>query len=538
MPTLRHRVLNASGQPVAGYTATARPYSGNKYRSQQAGDPVFTATTAADGWLNFTIPADVLGRKRSFWQIEGPSGLNLVAGISRDAGTVSTGAGTTLGTLDPERDLVPDAGADYRSQPLTVGSPAYARTVAGTPPPPPPQFTAIDTFQAGHTWAFANNDAASSLARTTDPVIGAQYVRMVSQGLGAATPVRLTRTGLNLNMTGRKFALLMRITGTQNLDNVFLYAGSAGFAAYNLFQLDRYTDDRTKSWWREGEWAWMVFGHETLNVVTGAPPRGAYTDLRIAIVDKGAGGKVTADVAAIASVPEPGAATLGANGIVSFTCDDNWRSQFTTARPILDKYLFPATAYIIADAVGTNAIGGEGAMTLAELQQLQSANRWEIAAHASTLARHDTVGGFTALTAEQLDAEHLAMKSWLKDNGFFGYEHLAYPQGCYNPTVIDRTRAWYVSARGTQGYANESWPPNDVHRIRGMGLDVGITLAAAKTRVDKAVAGKGWLPIFFHKIGATADSLTWTTSDFTNLVDYVAASGAAVRTVGQVLSSR
>jgi hypothetical protein len=27
MPTLRHRVLNASKQPVAGYTATAKPWS-------------------------------------------------------------------------------------------------------------------------------------------------------------------------------------------------------------------------------------------------------------------------------------------------------------------------------------------------------------------------------------------------------------------------------------------------------------------------------------------------------------------------------
>lgn len=436
--------------------------------------------------------------------------------------------GTDVG--DPQRT---ELDATYLAQ----NSYTYARTVAAGPPPPPPQLTVIDTFQAGHTWTFANADAASSLAITADPVIGSQYVRMVSQGLGGATPVRLTKTGMALNMTGRKFAVLMRITNTQNLDNVFLYAGSSGFAAYNLFQADRYEDARVKSWFREGEWAWMVVGHEMINQTVGTPPRGAYVDLRIAIVDKGAGGKVTADVAAIASVPEP--TGFGSTGIISFAVDDNWRSQFTTVRPILDKYLYPATAYTIADAVGTNALGREGSMSLAELQQLQRANRWEIAAHAATLANHNLTGGFTDLTAAQLDAENAAMKNWLKANGFRGYEHLAYPQGAYNPTVVDRMRAWYTSARALNGYANDTFPPNDVHRIRTLALSNGITLAAVKARVDKAVAGKGWLVILAHRIEAgVSDSLTWTEADYLSLVDYVAASGAVVRTVGDVLASR
>lgn len=413
----------------------------------------------------------------------------------------------------------------------------YARTTGSVPPPIPPAMTVISTFQSGHGWTSANAGAATNLNNTSSPVIGSQYATIQTTGAGSGTPARLTKTGLSVNMTGRKFALLMRVTNTANLDNVFLYAGSSGFAAYDNFQLDRYEDSRVLSWWREGEWAWMVFGWETLNATVGTPPRSAEVDLRIAIVDKAGGGSatVTADIAALASVAEP---TQAASGIVSFTFDDNWRSQYTLAKPILDGYLYPGTAYVIADVVGTSTQGREGSMSLAELQQLQNVNRWEVAAHSSTLAHHDATGGFGALSATELDAENLAMKSWLKVNGFRGYEHLAYPQGIYNATVLDRTKAWYTSGRALNGFANDTWPPNDVYRMRTCALNSGITLAAAKVRVDKAKAGKGWLIFLVHRLDTVADSLTWVTSDFQSLVDYVNAQGLDVKTVGQTLATR
>lgn len=121
MPTLRHRVLNASGQPVSGYAATVKPYAGSKYAGpKQAGRPVAQATSGADGWLSFDLPEDPVGYRRTFWLIEGPNNLRLVAAVAKGAGTVSTGTGTTLGTLETDHDFVPDTSVD----PLEQGIPA------------------------------------------------------------------------------------------------------------------------------------------------------------------------------------------------------------------------------------------------------------------------------------------------------------------------------------------------------------------------------------------------------------------------------
>lgn len=119
MPTLRHRVLNASSQPVAGYTATARPYSGNKYAPRPVGGVTLSATTGADGWLNFTLPQDVTGQRRTFWRIQGP-GLDLVAIVPKDVSTATTGSGTTLGTLAADQDLVPDMSVPAEEAALPV----------------------------------------------------------------------------------------------------------------------------------------------------------------------------------------------------------------------------------------------------------------------------------------------------------------------------------------------------------------------------------------------------------------------------------
>ena len=48
-----------------------------------------------------------------------------------------------------------------------------------------------------------------------------------------------------------------------------------------------------------------------------------------------------------------------------------------------------------------------------------------------------------------------------------------------------------------------------------------ITLANSKAAVDVAIA-KGEAIIFYgHKLGAVADTATWTTADFTALCDYL-----------------
>ena len=103
--------------------------------------------------------------------------------------------------------------------------------------------------------------------------------------------------------------------------------------------------------------------------------------------------------------------------IVSFTFDDGWKSQFENARPILNRYGFRATFYVIT----INLYEGEDwYMGLTELQQLAKEGH-EIGAHSVTHLDL-TCGGSEQILQSKLDLER------------FGFEvkSFAYPYTAYN----------------------------------------------------------------------------------------------------------
>jgi peptidoglycan/xylan/chitin deacetylase (PgdA/CDA1 family) len=231
---------------------------------------------------------------------------------------------------------------------------------------------------------------------------------------------------------------------------------------------------------------------------------------------------VTVRLSGIGAQAEPVA------GACVFTWDDGLAGQ-TVAQGILDRHAMASTFYIIADAIGQS-----GSLTMAQLHALQSSGS-EVACHAFTAAAHNTVGGFTGLTAAALEAEYIGIKEWAVRNGFRGRDHLAYPQGKTNDMVLAMTRRYFTSARTTLQRGKETLPPADPHRIRIRGLDSGTTLALAKAYVDVAKASKSLVVFTGHKIGAVTDRLTWVDSDLVALTDYVAAQGLQAKTMSAAL---
>ena len=70
-------------------------------------------------------------------------------------------------------------------------------------------------------------------------------------------------------------------------------------------------------------------------------------------------------------------------------------------------------------------------------------------------------------------------------------------------------------------------------------MNASVSLSVAKTWVDRAVANGGWPIFLFHTLvasGATGND--WLISDFNALMDYIAASGIPVDTVGNVIKAR
>ena len=113
------------------------------------------------------------------------------------------------------------------------------------------------------------------------------------------------------------------------------------------------------------------------------------------------------------------------HGIVSFTFDDGFASNYTRALPILSSYDYPATAYVAREQIG---LSGSDWMNLAQLQALQNTYGWDIAAHGSI--------NLATLNAADCEAEIQAIKAWLKAKGFNGGDYLAYPNGGMNTNIV------------------------------------------------------------------------------------------------------
>ncbi len=128
------------------------------------------------------------------------------------------------------------------------------------------------------------------------------------------------------------------------------------------------------------------------------------------------------------------------NKIVILSFDDNRKGDFTYAKPILDKYGFKATFFVICGKTTD-----KGAMNWQDIAAMQS-DGMDIESHTMTHAHLNT------LSQTQLDFEIGGSKQCLASHGYnspiFAYP---YNEGSNNPTVVNTVAKYYDMARsGTE----------------------------------------------------------------------------------------
>ena len=383
---------------------------------------------------------------------------------------------------------------------------------------------------SGHGWVSSYSAGGTiDLNYTGDYYLGNQCIRIQTNGAGAAARVdKLSIT--SFSMTARQPIVWIKVvSGSQYLSNLELYIGDGGSSWTNFYRIDLRTSS-TSTWNRikEGEWYRLALPWKVA-FSSGSPNRGAIVQARLTVKDNSSG---VAEVllGGFGSQPE---SALYPNGVVTFTFDDGYDSVYTKGVPALDTHGWAATAYPIVET-----IGGGGGMTLAQLQQME-AKGWDIGHHAYTYANHQTSA--TGLTTDELIADLAAQRAWLISNGFKSSEHWAYPLGNYNASVLDVARKWFTACVTTRGEHLEPVYSGEPLRLARYGLNGGgspTTLSDAQTRVDAAVAQKGWQIFMLHKLAATAaDSITWAESDFVTLLAYCKTQGIAVKTMSEVINS-
>ncbi|MFZ0895232.1 MAG: polysaccharide deacetylase family protein [Candidatus Nitrosopolaris sp.] len=134
--------------------------------------------------------------------------------------------------------------------------------------------------------------------------------------------------------------------------------------------------------------------------------------------------------------PTPSSNNIANTKVVILSFDDNRKGDFTYAKPILDKYGFKATFFIICGKTTD-----KGAMNWQEIASMQS-DGMDIESHTMT-HKH-----LNHLSASALNFEIAGSKQCLTSHGY-NTTSLAYPydEGADNVTVVNTVAKYYDLAR-------------------------------------------------------------------------------------------
>jgi hypothetical protein len=224
--------------------------------------------------------------------------------------------------------------------------------------------TVIENFQSGH--GYTKGAKGTQTDDTTDYIRGSQSLKLTGTD---ETSYYVAKTGYSaIDFTGKNLVLYYKISSATGITAAggycrFYIGNDAGTDAY-YWTLLNYKLDTAMQSTQDGVWQRLVLSFSEASTV-GTPTRNSITAFQLQVDDNDL--KASIWLNGICSVPEPTA------GVCSITFDDGNSSQYTAARTIMDAYSFPATAYIIPDAVGTN-----GYMTLTQIHNLQKYSTCQI----------------------------------------------------------------------------------------------------------------------------------------------------------------
>ena len=219
--------------------------------------------------------------------------------------------------------------------------------------------------------------------------------------------------------------------------------------------------------------------------------------------------------------------------LVSLTFDDGYDNEYTEGLPLLQKYGFNSTQFIITDDVNQT-----GYLTTAQVQELAQSGQ-EIASH--TVTHNDllteTAGNTT--TPGTYDYEfaqsQATLEQWL---GGTPVTDVAYPNGLYNSGITNEAEQFYAGARGVEDGLNskDNFNPYD---IKVQNVYDTTTTAQVADWVAQAQETNTWLVIVYHSVdptGADGSIYNVTPTQLDAQLSAIQSSGVKVETMAQALA--
>jgi peptidoglycan/xylan/chitin deacetylase (PgdA/CDA1 family) len=190
--------------------------------------------------------------------------------------------------------------------------------------------------------------------------------------------------------------------------------------------------------------------------------------------------------------------------------DDGWQTQYSAAKPVMDQYAIPGTAYVIWNAVGTAQY-----MTQSQIDDMHDTG-WDIGGHGAT--------NLTTLTPLQVESDLQNMKLYLNQRGYRGAENYAMPNGAYNSSTLPVVQKYFATQRTIDSLSNTSNYINP-NRVSAFSPSQFTSTSTLYARVDAAMANNDFVVITFHNIVDTPTLDTdFSTEKFRQFMAYVASS--------------
>lgn len=374
--------------------------------------------------------------------------------------------------------------------------------------PPGAEGVVLAEFEEGH--PFLNWFPTGSVS-TDDSVrrFGASSMRLATDGDGTpvaaeyALPhaVSLEEAFLRLWVRVREPAALSRLRVQVTSD------GWESFVSYSLESRVIETD--------AGRWL-RVPTSAMDATVHGEPDLDLIDRIRIRVDGRG-GSPVAVHVDRLVLVRRADA------GAVSIAFDDGWASQYERAFPIMERFGFRGTAFVVPYLVGA-----ERYMTEAMIADLYAAG-WDVAGH-----YHPSLEG-----REDPELGHILrdVHAYLKDRGWKrGSKLFAYPQGYFDGPVLVPAVARHFQAARTVVPGLEPLPVADPMRLRSLEVHPDTTEAEIEAALSAAERERAWLILVFHRFAdQTVYDTEITPAAFERTLDRVAASGLPVLPMSEVL---
>lgn len=216
------------------------------------------------------------------------------------------------------------------------------------------------------------------------------------------------------------------------------------------------------------------------------------------------------------------------SGIVSFTFDDGYKSQYTGIKLLAEKGI---TGTVYPSSL-TIEEGNTTYMTVKELQELVNYYGADIEVHNAKT--------YDEMSQEEIKSHWTENQRLLKENGLSEGKHMAYPGGMHPAEVVQLAKGFFTSCRTISGLLHaESFPPADLFRIRAVSSigAAGYNVDYVKDKIDRAIASGSWLILVFHRIEDGDTSMYCSEADLSAIADYAIASGAKIMNIAEVFDS-